>query len=427
MAELNGSVAQGGAAAGGDGDAGKTRPGFSPGEGPAVDTAQAQAQAEQEAAERAEALEEAEATAKAGVKAYMAGERAALRERMAAAGLFHDYLVARMGLVKEKHARQQRADGVDRLESDLKIKTGRKVKVNALLEAWGAWVLLADQPGKYGTAKAPGPAYHLTWTHWRDCWAKCVTRIEKDTCKEEWVLLPGFEQDCHDAFDKATGEGLSVELSQALVDEIVADHAEAQRKAAEARKRELAEHAEAAQRAADTALATVEAAQEKVAELVQGAAKDETKEQKEARSVAVADAKAEQYNAQVAAQEAERKKQQLEKDRQKAEKDAKERAEHAAKAKAKAAGEEAPKKQRPEACRAEPLMGGAGGACGTVKDTAALIQTWVAKHDTPDDVLELALLLLSKDVRMSKRAQRACQNAVMILRRAEKDVSLKTP
>jgi hypothetical protein len=318
--------------------------------------------------------------------------------------------------VKEKHARQQRADGVARLERDLVIQAGKQVRVDTVLQCWGAWKALAEDTGLHGTAKQPGPAYGLAWTHWKEGWARLAERVDKDTAAERWVLLPGFEARCHELFAKAVGEGLGLATCQGMVQELCADHAEAEKKAAQAKRREAEGHAAEQQQQTEAALATVEEKTEQVQAVAQKAGSAQTEEEKRAASEEMAQAKTELYEAQQRHREEGRKRKDAEDARRKAEREEKERGDRADKERRKAEGQAPPQRRRAEGCR-QPNPPAREGACGTVRDTVDMVVGLIVKHDEQDDVALGVARALAKHVEMSRLTQRAFANAAEIIER----------
>jgi hypothetical protein len=238
---------------------------------------------EQEAADKAAheaAVRDAEKLADRGIAAYVAGQRAELRQTMEACSCWHSYLVARMALVPEKGARAQRADAIRRLELELAIKCQREVRVNDLLRAWAAWTLLASEPGLVGDAKKPGPAYHVPLCTLRDLWSLLVDRVDRDTAKERWVLLPGMEGKCRELFQSAVENELARGAAEPMVRELVAEHARQQEAVKRAEAEKARREQEAAEKAREAVLAQTEQAQLVLARTLEATEKAQQEEER---------------------------------------------------------------------------------------------------------------------------------------------------
>jgi hypothetical protein len=238
-----------------------------------------QAKAAAEAAEAAEeqARQAADATLKATVKHYRAGERAYRAGLLEAGRLAGLYVQQRLALG------DKRAAAVQTLEGALAAYSSSAVDVNRLVACWQASHLLADalldtlaaaEKSAEGTpeAKAAAKAYKATasalesvpYGHYRDAWSRLVTRTAKDTLHESWVLLPGLEQQCREAFAKAVADGLSKaaveEMARTLVTHAEAASAErARQEKAEAEARAEAAEQEAAKQRQELAARNAEA------------------------------------------------------------------------------------------------------------------------------------------------------------------------
>jgi hypothetical protein len=248
-------------------------------------------QAEQDRAAHEAAEREAEKLAARGIAAYVAGQRAELRQTFEAAGYWHSYLVARMGLAtSERGAPAQRAEGVKRLQLELAIKCQRDVRVNDLLRSWAAWRLLAEEPGLMGDARKPGSAYPIPLHVYRDVWSLLVERAEPDTRREHYVLLPGMEDRCRELFRHAAETGLAKGAADPAVRELVAEHARQQGAARRAEAERLALEQQEAERVRQAAVEQTEKAQEDV--LAKTLAATQAAQEEEQRQRAVAEAEA---------------------------------------------------------------------------------------------------------------------------------------
>jgi hypothetical protein len=413
---------------------------------PAAGNAAAQQTAEQsrqaaEAAEQAEeqAREQAADTLKATVRAYRHGERA-YRNGLLDAGKLADLYVHQRLTLGDK-----RAAAVQALEGALAAYSSTVVDVNRLIGCYQAFRLLAEETGlTTPPAKGkPAPADAVPYGHYRDAWCRLVTRQAKDTPQECWVLLPGLEADCKAAFAKAMSDVLSKaaveEMARTLLTHHEAAAAEAVRQAkhaAEAKARQAAQEAarqrqELAAKHAAAERAAQEAAQAKRSSGVESA--ELTANAEAARQELLAKQRetiaAEERERQAKAEAARREKEAAEaaKRQQEAEAKAAERNRKAAE-KAAAKGGEKPatvdttpgaEQGKPEA---RPQLGNllkAAGKAGTAKDVADMAAELVTGSEAPDDVLEQLLVILAAHGEMSKTSKRACQAALVVLKRQE--------
>jgi hypothetical protein len=227
--------------------------------------AAAQAAEEQAAAAEEQAREQADGVLKALVKAFRQGERAYRQGLLEAGRLCDEYVRQRLTLG------DKRAASVQTVEGELAKWSSNTVNANDLIGAWWAYNLLAVEPG---LDKAPGkgkpaPADAVAYGVWRDCWARLVQRQEKDKPGEHWVLLPGLEAECREAFAKAVQSGLSKDAVSAGVRLLVQE--QANRQAAQAKADKLAAEQEAV-RAQQQAAAENAAVQEAIKAQQQAAA-----------------------------------------------------------------------------------------------------------------------------------------------------------
>jgi colicin import membrane protein len=433
----------------------------------AAQRAAEQAAVAQALAEEAEqrARQEADATLKAAVKSYRAGEKA-YRAGLLEAGRLADVYVFQRLVLGDK-----RAAAVQTLEGELAKYSSTTVDANRLVACYQASHLLGDglldqldtasqlaaEADDKAAVKAANAAYkaakealeRVPYGHYRDAWSRLVQRTAKDTPQESWVLLPGLESDCREAFAKAVTDGLSKaaveELARTLVTHAEAAAAEAARQAkgaaeAEARKAEL-EAARQRQELA-TANAKAEQAAKAAAEAEKAGATAEAKAELTANMEAARKQLLEQQQATIAAEEQQR---QAEAAKARAEAEAKATAKRQAEAEAKAAAKKAKAdakdgtdkpatvdasstpaapKQQP-APESRPTLGNllqaakAAGKAGVAKDVAEMAAELVTGSEAPDDVLEQLLTILAAHPEMGKASHRACQAALVVLKRAE--------
>jgi hypothetical protein len=157
---------------------------------------------------------DAEGLAARGIEAYLAGERESLRHGMEAAACWHRYLTMCMAHAPEKGARAIRAEAVARLERELASRTGRAVRVNELLRAWGAWAALAE-----------GQKLVVPLHAFRDTWALLIERRDKDTAREHWALLEGTEGECRALFRRCVEGRVPLREARGLVRQLAVEHA----------------------------------------------------------------------------------------------------------------------------------------------------------------------------------------------------------
>jgi hypothetical protein len=139
---------------------------------------------------------------RAAVNAYRRGEseyRAGLFE---AGRLCGEYITVRLC------AGEKRATAVELLTREMSRHGGGKVNVNRLVLVYQAHRLLAVEQGLTGTADQPGLADGVPFGVYRDAWCRLVKRVAKGTPQETFVLLPGLEQQCRDAFRTAVRDAL---------------------------------------------------------------------------------------------------------------------------------------------------------------------------------------------------------------------------
>src|SRR5262245_42154112 len=171
---------------------------------PAADTVAAvQAATEHAVQTEQEAREHAERTRKAAVDAYRKAESALRNGYLESGRLCDQYLQERMALT------DKRAVGVQALEGELARYSSTVVEVNRLIGVYHAYRLLAVEPGLVGTGRKRGPADDVPYGHYRDGYSQLVERVEKDTPREHWILLPGLESECRELFARCTADGLS--------------------------------------------------------------------------------------------------------------------------------------------------------------------------------------------------------------------------
>jgi hypothetical protein len=376
------------------------------GAGPAPDQPTGQTP-EQEAADKAAheaAVRDAEKLADRGVAAYVAGQRAELRQTMEACSCWQEYLLRRMALVPEKGARAQRADAVKRLERDLSIRCQREVPVNILLRSWAAWKLLADEQGLLGDAKRPGPAYHVALHVYRDVWANLVDRVDKDTARERWALLEGMEDKCRELFRHAVENELAKGAADAMVRELVAEHARLQGAARRAEAERLAWEQRQAEAAQQQALAEAEAAQEALARSI--AATEKAQQEEKARLAQEAEAaKQELLAKQQAVAKANADAEAKAKAQARAEQRRREQEERARKAEAKLqqAGEGSARK--PRESRVESLLKPQAGKGDDPVARAAMAAEFIADGEDPAAVLIALLEKLARNQELHQRVK----------------------
>jgi hypothetical protein len=192
-----------------------------------------------------------------GIEVYLAGERESLRHAMEAASYWHRYLTACMAHAPGKGARARRAQAVARLERELASRTGRAVRVNELLRAWGAWAALAE-----------GQQLVAPLCAFRDTWGLLIERRNRDTCEEHWALLEEAEEECRALFLRCVEGRVPTREARGLVRQLVVEHswrqAAARRAEVDRLAREL-KQAEAAGAQGQQALQKALAAAEKQA------------------------------------------------------------------------------------------------------------------------------------------------------------------
>lgn len=185
--------------------------------------AQAMAKSQEDAARAEEEARDAlEKNAKAMVKAYCKGEHAYRNGLLEAGKYAHLVIVGKLALGDKRKA------GVDYVKSTLGLHASEDVDPNRLIRCWAAWSLLCES--QQIDAKS------VPYGHYRDAWSHLVQRVEPDTGREHWALLPGMESDCLLAFREATANGLSRDACKERANAIVRTHTE--RLAREARERE---------------------------------------------------------------------------------------------------------------------------------------------------------------------------------------------
>lgn len=377
--------------------------------------AAAAAAADKAAEAEEQAREEAEATAKAVVPAYRKGETAYRAGLLEAGRLADNYLHQRMTLG------DKRAAGVQRLEGLLAAWSSSAVDVNRLIGTFHAYHLLAEEPGVKADA--------VPYGHYRDGWSQLVQRTQKDTPHEQWALLPGAEEDCKATFARCVQDGLSKEAVLEQAKSVVRKYADVQAaatKAAEAEAARIAaEKAEAERKARAEAVQAEQAAQDAKAAVDEAQDADKPRLAEQAEK-ALADLRAKQQAAIVATEEkaqAERVKARQEAEAKAAEEAQRRAAERAAKAAQTAAERAAAKANRikaggdkPKATMAHNLL--ASAKQGTAKDVAGMAAELVTGSEAPDDVLTELLAMLKASAELSAKAKRACDAALVILRRS---------
>ena len=158
----------------------------------AAEKAVEQAEVDEQAARK-----EAHGTLAALVRAYAKGERA-YRDGLLESGRLCQVYIAKRLLLGDK-----RAAAVQAIEGQLAAYASDTVDVNRLVRCYAAYSLLAEGQGLDKDAKAvPMGCY-------RDAWALLVERADANTASEHYVLLPGLEGECKQAFKDAVANGLS--------------------------------------------------------------------------------------------------------------------------------------------------------------------------------------------------------------------------
>jgi hypothetical protein len=364
--------------------------------------------------------EVAEEVAKAAVKAIVRGERVLLKGHIEGGRLADEYLHRRMVIGNAKGAaRAERAAGVTRLEGDL-AKWTTNVDVNRTIGLYHANRLLA--------AGLEKQAERLPMSQFRDGWVRLIERTSKDTVEEQWVLLPGLEQDCKDAFAKGVEEAWSFATVSGAVKTLLATYAErqeAERKAkAEAAKTQLAkaeadrkaqqqQTQQAATDAKVAASAATEAQGDEKATLVANAeaAKAKLVEQQKAEQDRMA-AEITQRQA-VARSEAEAKA--AAKESEKAKLAAKTTEERKAEADLRKAEKEAAKLMEQQECRAPIAKLSDMAKKGNAKDVAEMALELVESNDEPDTVVEELIRLLLASKHTSNPVKRALNAAAILM------------
>lgn len=407
-----------------------------------------QAQADAEEAEQ-EAREEAEQTRKAAVLAFRKGEKAYRNGLLEAGRLASLYVQQRLALG------DKRAAAVQTLEGELAKYSSTAVDANRLIACWEAYALLAVDTGLATAAegKKAAPADSVPYGHYRDAWSRLVQRAAKDTPEEHWVLLPGLEADCLAAYAKAVQDGLSKAAVEEMARTLVT-HAEA---AAAEKARQAKAEAEAKAKAAEAAAAKQrqELAQQKAAadqaakEAADAEKAGQTAEQKAQLTANMEQARQELLAKQQATIAAEAAEAAAKAEQARKEREAKEAADKAAAAAAKKqaaerkAAEKASGKDKPAPTpatvdptskpavqpEAKPVMGNliqaakAAAKAATGKDGAQFVAENAAELITgceePDTALEALLTILAAHKEVSKAGHRACQAALVVLKRQE--------
>jgi hypothetical protein len=392
----------------------------------AADAAQA-AQADAEAQEQ-KARAEAQATLKQCVSCYRRGERAYRDGLLASGGHGGLYVVQRLTLGDKRRV------AVQTLEGKLGEYASSPVDVNALIACHAAWHLLAEEL----SVDASGVPYG----HYRDAWRQLVLRVEEDTPRERWILLPGSEAECRAAFATAVKDGLSRAACQDKAKAVLAAHVQRRAEATEAEakaKRQEAEAKAAEQAAARTAVedaARKAEAAKKAAEQAQQAevkaqltaaaeqALAEKRAAERAQAVAVEEAVAAQREQAQADATAKAAKEAADKAAEKARKAAEkankppQAAKNVPPATAAPAGEtpNLPHKSQPQAAPVRKQI-----AAAQAKDAGDCLAEAIAGHETPDDVLQALLTALRGKYAkaLSKPALRAVHAALVLLERAD--------
>jgi hypothetical protein len=371
--------------------------------------AAAQAAEEQAAAAEEQAREEADTTLKALVKAFRQGERAYRQGLLDAGRLCDEYVRQRLTLGDKRSA------AVQCVEGELAKWSSSAVNANQLIGSWHAYRLLAveQQLDKAPSKGKPAPADGVAYGHYRDAWCRLVERKEKDTAAEHWVLLPGLEAECREAFAKAVQASLSKDAASDAVRLLVAEQAKRQADQAKAAK-ETADKAavQAQQQAAAENAAVQEAikAQQQAASLGDPEALKRTAEELQARQRAAVEATARAEQAQREA-------------------DAKAKADKAAaEAAAKAAAKLMPKTDaKPaEQGKATAVPGNTTPPLPTVAEeeegmtperAAAEAAVLVVNSNAPDDATEQLLDMLVQSKELCPATTRALQAALVLIRR----------
>ena len=394
---------------------------------------QARQAAELAAEQEAKAREEAASTLKAVVRAYRQGEKAYRAGLLEAGRLADQYLRQRLALGDKRKA------AVQTLEGQLSQYASDTVDVNRLVGCYQAYRLLAEGllPGAEQDTKEAKAARanvdQVPYGHYRDAWRQLVQRARPDTAEEEWVLLPGLEEQARALYAKAVADHLSLAAVQEQVRGLQRQYADAQ--AAKARQ-----EAQQAEEQARAKLAEVRAAAEAAEKAeAQARAKAQEAERAKAEEKARLTAEAEQAKAELlarqqalAASHAERA--QAEAARARAEQVAQEAAKAAERALAKAtkAAEAATARATAKVTKAgtpstspaeKATVSGnllATAKTGTAKDVAGMCLELITGSDTPDDVLEHLLRQLKDSGQVSGKAKRALDAALLVLTRTDK-------
>jgi hypothetical protein len=418
------------------------------------------AQAEAEATEAA-AREAANKVLLSVVKHYRQGESAYRKGLLEAGRLAHEYVLLRLALQDKRDAATQAIEG------KLAEWSSGRVDANELIRAHQSYALLALpllkrteaeaeaaqaakaaalSPEERKAAKAAALAAEaaqaavdaVPYGFYRDAYCQLVQRVDGGKPSERWELLPGLETEALALFERCTADRLSKGAVLVKVRELQARYATRQREqeakaAAEAKRaREEANERAAAEREANRLACEQAAREQKAARDAKDeeerkaalerakAAEDKAKETEERKKAAEAEAaqKAkDQEQAEAREQQAAQREEKATKQAEAARMTPEERKEaKAAKRNAKQA--EAPKQAHRETAQAQNLLKTAAKATeATPKDWAQTVVDFLIEHPEPEDVLEHVLVLLGQAEVLSRKGVRACNAALMELRR----------
>lgn len=350
-------------------------------------------------AEEQEQRRQADKVLKLCGRAYAGGEKAYRAGLLESGKLADDYVHRRLTLGDARGA------AVDTVKLELQRYSSGKVDVNRLIGCFHAYRLLAVETGL--TTKEKGkscPVESIPYGHYKNAWALLVDRVNPGMESEYWALLNGMESDCLEAFRKALDANHSREACEETAKGLLRQHAsmmaiqqradaDAARDAADFAKQEAEEARQALQKA------TVEAT----------AAPDDTAAQQ-----ALATAKTEALQATATEAKASKDASKLERLAESAE-EKQERAQEREERIVTRNAEKAP------VTRLDNIL--KTGQAATAKDAAEICVGVISGNDEPDSVLEIVLKALAVNTNMSKPAQRACDAAILILTRAEKQVA----
>ena len=204
-------------------------------------------------AETEATAKEADAALKACVRSFRKGEQGAKDGRLESGKHAEKYLALRMAL---GHSRESSVTVLSAALAQY-ASADMDYDVNLLIAVYHSHRLLVvkDEKGEDSRGELP-------YGHYVNAFRKLVTRTEKATPDESWVLLPGMEKDCIDLFREAITQSFNRKDCKSKCDALVNVFTLKQAELRDTAAREAAHKASSAREAANTAAKDAEKAPE---------------------------------------------------------------------------------------------------------------------------------------------------------------------